>query len=434
MLKEQNLEIYDYDNAIKSTLNRIKNDRNIVNENKKHIIKFYEFCSAEGLSKARLEYYLNRFLAISRIAEKDFSKMNKADVICLVNKINHLKLSDRSKADYRGGLKKFFKWLKNVNDRGVYPAEVNWIKANNKSKNHLLPEELLTEEDIKKMVNATEHIRDKALIFTLYESGCRIGEVLSLKIKHVTFDKYGGVLIVNGKTGMRRIRVIGASPYLSAWINIHPDKDNPEMPLWIVIGTTKEIAKQKHKGYKFNWSYNLKHSAVLRILRRTAKKAGIKKRVNPHSFRHSRATFLANILTEAQMKEYFGWVQSSDMASVYVHMSGRDVDNVLLNKVYGIKQEEDKKEESKLKPKKCLRCGKENGATATICETCGAYLDIKTAIEAESKEKNLNHILKTITENQVQMAKVLKELSGKKFDIVLPSLEERQKIIDNINE
>lgn len=36
-------------------------------------------------------------------------------------------------------------------------------------------------------------------------------------------------------------------------------------------------------------------------LRRIAKRAGIKKKVNPHSFRHARATFLANLLTEAQM-------------------------------------------------------------------------------------------------------------------------------------
>jgi len=37
------------------------------------------------------------------------------------------------------------------------------------------------------------------------------------------------------------------------------------------------------------------------------------------------------------MKEYLGWVQSSDMASVYVHMSGRDVDKALLT-LHGIRK------------------------------------------------------------------------------------------------
>lgn len=65
--------------------------------------------------------------------------------------------------------------------------------------------------------------------------------------------------------------------------------------------------------------------------------------MNPHNFRHSRATYLANFLTEAQMKEYFGWQQDSKMAGVHVHLSGRDVDNALL-RVYGIENKNEKKE------------------------------------------------------------------------------------------
>ena len=57
------------------------------------------------------------------------------------------------------------------------------------------------------------------------------------------------------------------------------------------------------------------------------------------------------------MKE-FGWVQDSDMASVYVHLSGRDVDRAIL-KLYGM--EMDKEDNGELpKPKKCLRCGETN--------------------------------------------------------------------------
>ncbi len=42
-------------------------------------------------------------------------------------------------------------------------------------------------------------------------------------------------------------------------------------------------------------------------------------------FRHSRATFLAQYLTESQLCVYFGWRQGSDMPKVYVHLSGRDI-------------------------------------------------------------------------------------------------------------
>ena len=43
--------------------------------------------------------------------------------------------------------------------------------------------------------------RDKAFIMTLWESGCRVGEILALRIRHVAFDEYGAILRVSGKTG-----------------------------------------------------------------------------------------------------------------------------------------------------------------------------------------------------------------------------------------
>jgi phage FluMu protein Com len=139
--------------------------------------------------------------------------------------------------------------------------------------------------------------------------------------------------------------------------------------------------------------------AALRItLERIAKKAGIHKKTNFHNFRHSRATYLANHLTEAQMKEFFGWVQASDMASIYVHLSGRDVDNALL-KVYGIKKPEEQ-EESQLNPKKCPRCQEINQFTNVYCNRCGTPLDefvrnqkIQHDIEIEKTNKILDRLL-----------------------------------------
>lgn len=108
------------------------------------------------------------------------------------------------------------------------------------------------------------------------------------------------------------------------------------------------------------------------------------KKVNPHNFRHSRATYLANHLTDAQMKEHFGWVQGSDMASIYVHLSGRDVDNALL-KVYGIQNGEEK-QDSVLKPKECSRCQQVNQATNSFCSRCGMPLDEETKAAVLKKD------------------------------------------------
>lgn len=51
------------------------------------------------------------------------------------------------------------------------------------------------------------------------------------------FDQHGAVLIVNGKTGPRRVRVIAAAPALASWLNIHPLRGDPNAPLWVGIGT-----------------------------------------------------------------------------------------------------------------------------------------------------------------------------------------------------
>jgi integrase/recombinase XerD len=74
----------------------------------------------------------------------------------------------------------------------------------------------------------------------------------------------------------------------------------------------------------------MQYGTIRMRLNKLAKKAGINKKIHPHLFRHSRATYMANYLTEAQMNMYFGWVQGSNMPSIYVHLSGRDIDDAVL--------------------------------------------------------------------------------------------------------
>jgi len=105
--------------------------------------------------------------------------------------------------------------------------------------------------------------------------------------------------MVNGKTGSRRVRIIASVPALATWLNNHLLRDNPNSALWISQGTRDR-------------NLPLKYRTAAWIIKRVARETGIKKRVYPHLFRHSRATELAKHLTEVQMKQMFGWVQGSD--------------------------------------------------------------------------------------------------------------------------
>ncbi|MBN2517730.1 MAG: tyrosine-type recombinase/integrase [Candidatus Altiarchaeota archaeon] len=186
-----------------------------------------------------------------------------------------------------------------------------------KEKGMKLPEELLTLDEINRLVSAACGPRDKALISVLYESGARIGEIVTLQLRHVSFDQYGAVLIVNGKTGMRRVRIVDSAPLLAEWIEKLHYKA-PESPVWVNGQGSRVCYRTVHK-----------------MLKQLMKKCSVKKNIYPHLFRHTRATHLADKLTEHQLRVYFGWSGRSDVPSIYVHLSGRDVEEAIL-RLYGI--------------------------------------------------------------------------------------------------
>jgi site-specific recombinase XerD/ribosomal protein L40E len=355
---------HNYKARLESTLRRIRESKVISKKNKEAMLRFKDYCLLE-ISVGRTVRYLECLMKLNQWMDVDFEDVTLEDVKAVVAKINAKEYSEWTKQLYKVTLKKFYRWLKGGKK---YPEEVEWIRTTVKRNKKKLPEDLLTEEEIEKLIEAAEHPRDKALIAVLYESGCRIGELLKIKLKHLVFDSYGAKLLVNGKTGARRVRIVSSVPYLTKWINEHPLKEDPEAPLWIDRRRNEQIA----------------YPGVQRVLRILKKRSGIKKNINPHLFRHSRATYLANHLTEAQMCEFFGWVQGSDMPSVYVHLSGRDVDNAIL-RTYGIKNENEK-EESKLKPKKCKRCDEVNPSTNKFCRKCGMTLDEKIIVEITERE------------------------------------------------
>lgn len=397
--------IYHYEDRVNAVLKDIESSSQICMENKTAIQKFYSNSLAEGLTLARISKLLHHVRGLATLLDKNFSDASKDDIVRLLSKIEtNPEWSPATKHDYKVILKKFYKSLGGT---GEFPEQGKWIKPNYKKNNHRLPEELLTEEDVGKLVEAAQHPRDKAFILVLCESGCRIGELLNLRIKNLMFDANGAALLVNGKTGQRRVRIIASAPLLSTWLNNHPFRNNLESPLWVAVGT-----KNHHEP--------LEHGAVVAQLKKIARRAGINRKVNPHAFRHARATFLPNNLTEAQMKEemkmkeYFGWVQSSGMASVYVHLSGRDVDNAIL-KLHGLTNEARKENES-LKVKNCARCMERNSPISKFCARCGSPLDITTAIELDEKRKAGNEVISMLVkDSQVQQIIMSRLVSDSEF-------------------
>ncbi|MGC1119806.1 MAG: zinc ribbon domain-containing protein [Candidatus Methanofastidiosia archaeon] len=87
------------------------------------------------------------------------------------------------------------------------------------------------------------------------------------------------------------------------------------------------------------------------------------------------------------MNVYFGWVQGSDMPATYVHLSGRDVDDKILQ-IHGLKPR-DKGGKEELKPQECPRCKYINSPLSRYCGRCGTVLDEKERLRMEMESRGL---------------------------------------------
>ena len=375
------VNIYNYPHRLELALRQLAKDRKVRLADRAKILKFKDECVAQGLSTPRVIRYIQMLAKLSAMMGKPFQSATKDDIVRVVAKIEKSGYKDWTKQSYKIALKKFYKWLRDSDD---YPPEVRWLKATGRRNSKLLPEELLTEDDVKRLAEAADNPRDRALVLVLYETGCRAGEILSLKIKHIRVDADGVILIVTGKTGMRRVKIYMSQTPLTEWINNHPLRQDPEAPLWLSIGTKSH-------------NEQLTYEAFRATLKRLATRIEFKKAVNPHIFRHSRASFLAARIPEAAMDQYLGWVQGSKMAATYVHLSGRDVD-AAMRKLQGLDDGEET-DETKLKVRICPRCKEKNSPIGKFCSKCGSIMDIQTAVEMQEARSKADDVMTRLVED-----------------------------------
>lgn len=352
--------LHDFDGMLNQELSRIEASP-IGSENKELIAGFREYNLCNDISTPRILRQIGILRLVAERISKRFDELNVRDLEKYFAWMKQNDFATESINLYKAVLKKFFKWQ----NKGTYPESVAWIRIG-KTKSLKLPEDLLNQDEIKSLLKAATTPRDKALLSVLWESGARIGEIGSLQLKNVSFDEYGCQIMVDGKTGMRRIRLVNSAPALLEWINQHPFNDNPNRWLWINLHRDRgELMGYRH---------------IAKILANIAEKAGVKKKVNPQNFRHSRATYLSQFLTEAQMKEYFGWTQDSSMAARYIHLSGKQVDDAILQ-LNGLKKSEQK--ESILQREACPRCKTLNDINHQYCTQCWLPLTPQATISAE---------------------------------------------------
>jgi len=355
--------------------------RVLENFRKKHpehyeiVRSFSEDLIAQGISELRVRSYVHYLGSILDVVKKDFSEFTKEDVRKVIfhyqEFVNREEFSDSMVFEVKKTLKKFFRWMGRED-------LVNWFTLGG-VETKVSPQDLITEEEFRKMLDACLNSRDRAFLSLLYETGARIGEIGSMRIKDVSFDEYGAVVwLPKSKTLKRRLRVVYSTKFLSAWLSDHPLKEDPEAPLWVRLAGKNRTAPMQYKDFQTQ-------------LKKVAKRAGIRKRIYPHLFRHTRATRILSEITESVGARYMGWVPGSRMVKVYLHLTDRDVENAILER-HGLKKEG----ERDLEVRRCPRCSFINPGDSKFCSNCGLPLTSEASHEIrrwEEEERRLLEIL-----------------------------------------
>jgi len=359
--------IYNEKKSFEKEIARVQS-ANISDENKNVILEFKSYLIATRIGILRTTRYVNILRQISeRYNSKNYPDWTKKDVIETLEKIEMKDYSPYTKKEFDKTLKRFFKWNKGENWEGLEAIKGN-RKINRKP-------DILTKDEVLSVIGAAKHPRNKAIVSLLYEGGFRIGELASIRFKDIEFNKFGGKVKVRGKTGERLVPFVISESFLKNWMQMHPcpKEDNS---LFV------SLSPRSYGKPLYYEMYN-------HIVKAAVNDAGIKKRISPHTLRHSRATHLASMLTESEMCHYLGWQLGSDMPRIYVHLSGRDIDNAIYNKVYGL-DTGDKKEEN-IKPVMCPRCKGNCGPTSEFCYRCGMPLKEEMILKNEKTESEIRN-------------------------------------------
>jgi len=167
-------------------------------------------------------------------------------------------------------------------------------------KQEKLPE-VLSKEEILDMIERTLNIKHKCIISLLYSAGLRRGELLNLKITDID-SKRMLIAIHQGKGRKDRHTVLGEKMLKNLrryYLTYLPEIYLFEGPM----------------------GRNYSGESVLKIVRRAARKAGIRKRVTPHMLRHSFATHLLENGTDLRTIQALLGHNSSRTTEIYTHVA-----------------------------------------------------------------------------------------------------------------
>ncbi|HVN59347.1 MAG TPA: site-specific tyrosine recombinase XerD [Bacteroidales bacterium] len=169
---------------------------------------------------------------------------------------------------------------------------------------------VLSVEEIDRIIAAIdlskqEGHRNKAIIETLYGAGLRVSELVNLRITDINFGE--GYVVVTGKGNKQRLVPIGSKALKE--IGLYRQERNQMKTI-----TDTNILFLNRMGRR------LSRVTVFNILKELAAKAGVRKKISPHTFRHSFATHLVEAGADLRAVQEMLGHESILTTEIYTHI------------------------------------------------------------------------------------------------------------------
>lgn len=228
------------------------------------------------------------------------------------------KFSERSQARWISSIKAFFKYLAEDEVREDNPS----LLLEGPKLGLYLPD-TLSISDINKIINAIEMDtdigkRNHCIVEVLYGCGLRVSELIDIKISSINFKE--NYIKVKGKGN--KIRFVPLASYTADLLN-----------KYILEVRSNNKINKKYEDVLFLNSRGTSMSRVIvfLIIKELTDKAGVSKKISPHTFRHSFAThLLQNGVDLRYIQEMLGH-SSITTTEVYTHLKTEELRDVILN-------------------------------------------------------------------------------------------------------
>ena len=263
-----------------------------------------------GLSENTLGAYRADLLALNQRLEErnvELSRASRADVLDYIAWRAQGGAKPRSTARQLSSFRRFYRYLL----REGLIAEDPTSQIAMPKIGRALPQSL-TEDEVEALLaapNVTEPLghRDRAMLEVLYATGVRVSELINLRMSQLNLNQ--GVLRIVGKGDRERLIPLGdeAQDWLREFLG----------------GPRSEILLERQTDYLFptRRGDRMTRQAFWHIIKRYAKKAGIHKKLSPHTVRHAFATHLLNNGADLRVVQLLLGHSDVSTTQIYTHVA-----------------------------------------------------------------------------------------------------------------